>query len=125
MLDMMALQSEPLNGSAGDTPPTALIYSGHDVNLMGLLVALRASLVHKEKNHWPEYGSSLVFELVQPRGVGDSSELDRRVGELLVNVYYNHEPLSFRLPPPAGSGGGGKTSHCMHLADLRAFCDTL
>ena len=157
-----------------------MIYSGHDVNLLGLLVTLNASVVQSSGHvassaraagsetgagvgagagagagagHWPDYGSSLVFELVQDKPQGDTrrrygdetevTEVEReREGELLVNVYYNHQPLSFQLPrppPPYATAGTvaadtaltgdqqqqQQVSHSIRLTDLKAFCDQL
>lgn len=129
-----------------------MIYSGHDVNLLGLLVTLNSSVVRAKGGgigqsrggHWPDYGSSLVFELVQQAqvdttGAGGAGVRLGRDSEFLVNVYYNQQPLSFQLPSigsadtdSAAEGGGDSAgtaevgaSNTIRLTDLIAFCDQL
>ena len=113
--------------------PSVSVFSGHDVNLLGLLVALNASEVQGCRSHWPDYGASLVFELVHSQGgvqrPGGGHEEEEEGEDLVVNVYYNQQPLSFQLLPGEAAGGeavqGGGEGHSILLADLIAFCDKL
>jgi hypothetical protein len=118
-----------------EEPPSVLIYSGHDVNLLGLLVALDASPVQNGASHWPDYGSTLVFELVRDKespgaqlvpGCGEEEEQQQQQEEagLRVNVYYNQEPLSIRLPATSNSNRDS-AENSMRLQDLIALCNQL
>mmetsp|Transcript_29569 Transcript_29569/g.49947 ORF Transcript_29569/g.49947 Transcript_29569/m.49947 type:complete len:459 (-) Transcript_29569:211-1587(-) len=128
----------------GDQSPTVVIYSGHDVNLLGLLVTLNASLVHSDSSHWPDYGASIVFELVydggekasRDRGGGGDSDSDGvqepSAEDCAVNVYYNQQPLSIHLPPDNASTShihpseaGDSVSHSMKLSELINYCENL
>lgn len=109
--------------------PSVVIYSGHDVNLLGLLVAMNASLIQNNSSHWPDYGASLVFELVhEDRGGMGTIESDKGVSadDFLVNVYYNQQPLLIELPSTGtGTVTDADGGHAIRLSDLVAFCDSL
>ena len=57
------------------------IYSGHDVNILGLLYALEADPQLVSPPFWPDYGSNVIIEVLQQ-------------GKL--NLYYETEPLKIR-----------------------------
>ena len=39
------------------------VYSCHDVSLLGILYALKADVVERDKMYWPDYGSWISFEV--------------------------------------------------------------
>ena len=57
------------------------IYSGHDVNILGLLYALDADPQIISPPFWPDYGSNLIVEILQ---------------EGSLNLYYETKPLKIR-----------------------------
>lgn len=63
-----------------------VIYSCHDITILGLLYAIGADVVSSEKGasrYWPPYGSNLVFELVRVRDGPPS--LDTHIVRILLN----------------------------------------
>lgn len=103
-----------------------IVFSGHDVNLLALLHVLDAGIVRdkylQDQGHWPDYGnhhnytytcikdivilssgSVLTFEVITdyetPFNTEDCTmmELSDERSTVAVNVYYNSEPLLFRV----------------------------
>jgi len=60
--------------------PNITIFSGHDVNLLGLLYALKADII--KNNFWPDYGDTITFEYNSNNNI---------------NVYYNDKPLDMNM----------------------------
>ena len=85
---------------------------------MGLLVALNSSAIHQPSKMWPDYGATLVFELVQSSRSECDSDLDQS-DEFLVNPYYNEEPLYVSISPDA------ERSRSIRLSDLIDFSDKM
>jgi hypothetical protein len=92
-----------------------LIFSGHDVNLMGLLVTLNSSGSPQSKT-WPGYGATLAFELVHEK----VNEGDQEEDNFLVNAYYNEKPLPIKL-----SLNNNSENNSVKLTDLIDFCDRM
>jgi hypothetical protein len=57
--------------------PSLAVFSCHDVNILGLLYALKANMI-KNATFWPYYGDTIILE-------HDASNK--------INVYYNDKPL--------------------------------
>ncbi|CAE7729346.1 unnamed protein product, partial [Symbiodinium microadriaticum] len=100
LLDVIQQTQAVLSDTSGrgfDVGPHLSVHSGHDVNLLGMLFALNAVL---DDGHWPSYGASLTFEIVEkaretPREGGSTLCFD----DLQVNLYYGNGVLGEAICP--------------------------
>jgi hypothetical protein len=87
------------------------------VNLLGILVALNASVPQDSVNgyvssyHWPDYGSTVIFELVKDdeivpeqnkrQNFHNNSDIHNNSldNDVFVNIYYNTKPLAVKFCP--------------------------
>lgn len=53
-----------------------VVYSCHDITILGILYAINAEVLRNDERFWPPYGSHLAFELVR---CGDGSHVIRLV----------------------------------------------
>ena len=85
LLRDMKVSSQRIAKDAGENQDDANIsvhiYSGHDVNILGLLYALEADPDLINPPFWPGYGSSVIVEVLQQGNM---------------NLYYETEPLKIR-----------------------------
>ena len=85
------------------------MYSGHDINILGLLYVLNATIIHPEYGtayYWPDFGTTLALEIV---------------GEQDIRVYLNAEPCTLVRSDTLGNK---VHTHIMTLDDLRACNQT-
>jgi len=61
--------------------PCLAVFSCHDVNILGLLYALKANMI-KNATFWPYYGDTIILE---------------RDASNKINVYYNDKPLEMTI----------------------------
>ena len=79
-----------------DKPFQLHIYSGHDINILGLLYVLGATIIHPQYGtpyYWPDFGTTLALEVC-----GDSD----------IRVFLNAEPCALVR---SSSVAGGASAH--------------
>jgi Histidine phosphatase superfamily (branch 2) len=62
--------------SQGRTRRPFVVYSCHDITILGILYAINAEVLQNDERFWPPYGSHLAFELVR---CGDGAHVIRIV----------------------------------------------
>ena len=80
------------HSTSADTTTLSLV-SAHDTTLIPILIALGVM----ESGEWPDYASSIIFELYS-RGVDGKQGLDSQV-----RVIYNDEVITHKIPGAGGS----------------------
>jgi hypothetical protein len=68
-----------IEATAEDRTPSRrpfVVYSCHDITILGILYAINAEVLQNDERFWPPYGSHLAFELVR---CGDESHVIRIV----------------------------------------------
>jgi len=99
---LAACSSVSDSDSGVDMRPHVTVFSGHDVNILGMLFALNAVI---DDAHWPSYGATLSFEVVEvlPEGEKGSAptDMDELLSRLRVHFYYHSGEDAQALAPLA------------------------
>lgn len=91
--------------------PILKVFSGHDVNILGLLYALGADPELIKPPFWPDFGSNIVLEIF--------------LDDLKVNLYYNLKPLRITTEATATAGDDVCSSNTESAIDENSQVPTL
>jgi len=81
------------SNTAAQSSPGLVVFSGHDVNILGLLYAIEADKSVIRPPFWPDYGSNVIFEVVESTSQADSRSHNRTEKIYNLNSYFNLKPI--------------------------------
>jgi len=109
MQELIHKNQQPYNGVPLQLqlpPPPLEIHSCHDVTLLSLLYAMKASIMNDDDCFWPVYASTLTFELVHFKSeheyrpqANDSEHNHNNDGNYFLRLLLNGAPVEMMVEP--------------------------